>query len=456
MKSYLRLMLFMVLAVMAVASIKVTAGMSLAMVMPIMRSPDGAGGGITDELKKELDEIAEGIDTKLESMVTEAKSREDKSLTAVADNLKTEVEAMVGKYNELQKELTDRVNEIETKANRLDVKSDGPKNWGTILMKALLSDDKLKNFREGITEKAVVDLLVTKGVTKADDMTGANSFESTDVVGEMRVPGIVYDPDRAEHVRDILTQGVTSQNSIGYIKEEAYSDATDVTTEGAEYKQGDFDLKLYTANVRKITNYIILSEEMLEDVEGLTSYILARLPKKIKLKEDQQILFGAGTGVQLNGIATQADAYSDALADSTVTRIDVLADAIRQVRVDEYRANYILLHPTDVSAIRLEKDTTGRYIMPWIFSGATPTVGGVPIMETTAMTADKFLVGDFTMGAQIFDRKQVAIEFSKESEDNFVKGMVTVRGSERLALAVYRPSAFTYGDFTVALAQGSA
>ena len=83
-------------------------------------------------------------------------------------------------------------------------------------------------------------------------------------------------------------------------------------------------------------------------------------------------------------------------------------------------------------------------------------VDGVPVIVSTAITAGTFLVGDFKLGAQIFDRRQLAIEFSNTNEDNFIKGMVTVRGSERIAIAVYRPKAFVYGTFAGALAKGSA
>ncbi|MNW02387.1 Phage capsid family protein [compost metagenome] len=60
---------------------------------------------------------------------------------------------------------------------------------------------------------------------------------------------------------------------------------------------------------------------------------------------------------------------------------------------------------------------------------------------------DKFLAGAFQMGAQVFDRWQARVEVATENEDDFVKNMVTVLAEERLALAVYRPEAFIYGDF---------
>jgi HK97 family phage major capsid protein len=275
--------------------------------------------------------------------------------------------------------------------------------------------------------------------------------------------GIIFGPDRREHVRDLISVGTTSSNSVPYIIEYAYTDSTDVTSEGAEKKQSDFDLKMLSGTVRKITAYLILSEEMLADVEGLMSYISSRLPSKLKLKEDYELLYGNNTGQHLNGIITQATAYSDNLADADISEIDVLVDACRQVRTysgsgaNEYQATAILIHPTDATKIKLTKDDNGNYIHPWIFMpNGQITLDGVPVFVSTAITAGQFLVGDFKLGAQVFDRRQASVEISYENEDNFVKDMVTVRIFERITLCVYRPLAFIYGTFTAALANGSA
>jgi HK97 family phage major capsid protein len=288
-------------------------------------------------------------------------------------------------------------------------------------------------------------------------MTQANSFENTLVVPYDQQTGIIFDPDRAERVRTLISQGTTTSNAVSYVYEYAIDDSTDVTAEGAEYKQSAFDLKLATANVRKITAYILLSEELLDDVEGLMSYISVRLPSKLKVKEDYQLLYGAGTGNELSGITTNATAYVDNLSDEDISRIDVLVDAARQVRDDEYHATAMLIHPTDATQIKLTKDDNGNYIHPWIFMpNGQITLDGIPVVVTTAITAGQFLVGDFKLGAQVFDRKQASLEISYENEDNFIKGMVTVRVSERLTLCVYRAKAFIYGNFATALAQGSA
>jgi HK97 family phage major capsid protein len=79
----------------------------------------------------------------------------------------------------------------------------------------------------------------------------------------------------------------------------------------------------------------------------------------------------------------------------------------------------------------------------------------VPIIANTAVTLGDFLVGDFASGVQLFDRLQANIRFFEQDEDNATKNLVTVVAEERLALPIYRPTAFIYGNFATALAEGS-
>ena len=68
------------------------------------------------------------------------------------------------------------------------------------------------------------------------------------------------------------------------------------------------------------------------------------------------------------------------------------------------------------------------------------------MVQTQAIAQGKFLTGAFNLGAQIFDRWQSRVEIATENEDDFVKNLVTILCEERLALAVYRPESFIYGD----------
>ena len=63
------------------------------------------------------------------------------------------------------------------------------------------------------------------------------------------------------------------------------------------------------------------------------------------------------------------------------------------------------------------------------------------------MDQDSFLVGNFQMAAQIFDRMGVEVLISSEDRSNFIENKLTVRAEQRLALTIKRPAALIYGDF---------
>jgi len=404
-----------------------------------------------EELKKQIEQINEGFDKKLDDAAkkwAESSRTEQKELVAgIKDDFKA--------HQELTKKMQEHMDELDVKMQK-GLEPEKAKHRLTQIANFLKNSDDFKKLQEGNKKVHVFKDLGDIMSYKTDDMTQANSFESTTVVSPDYIPGIFYDPDTAFRVRNLMPVGATTSNAVNVIREEAYSDATAVTAEGSEYKQGDFDLKMYSATVYKITAYLILSEEMMEDVDGLASYIYSRLPSKLAVEENDQLLYGSGSS-EISGLSTNATAYSDNLADSTVTLIDVLADAARQIKDDEYDPTAFLMHPSDVMKyLLLEKDSDGRYIGPWVFTGATPTIAGVPVIQSTAVTAGTFFCGDFRRAAQVFDRRQNTIEISNQNEDNFIKGMLTVRAAERLALAIYRPTAFLYGSIAAATAQGSA
>lgn len=349
--------------------------------------------------------------------------------------------------------MQEQLDGVDTKIQRLPVEKPARKSIVGATADVLeelkkMGDGSLRNFWKRNKNFGEIEL-------KVDDMTQANSFESTAVVQAQHIPGIIYDPDTQDRARNFILPGTTSSNAVEYVQEYAFTDSTDVTDEGQEYKQSDFDLKLASATVRKITAYVIVSEEMLEDVDALQSYINARLPSKLKLKENYQLLYGDGTGINLSGLTTNATAYSDELADSKVTRLDVLVSAAKQVRTSEYRPSFGLIHPTDALHIKLAKNDSGDYIHPYIFMPQPIVLDGIPIYESTMITSGDFLVGS-REAAQLFDRRQMTLEMTNTNEDNFIKGMVTFRISERLTVAVYRPKALIYGTFAAALANGSA
>ena len=63
-----------------------------------------------------------------------------------------------------------------------------------------------------------------------------------------------------------------------------------------------------------------------------------------------------------------------------------------------------------------------------------PRLFGLPVVLTTAMLVDKFLVGNFRAAATIYDRWTARVEVATEHADFFVRNLVAILAEERLAL----------------------
>ena len=256
----------------------------------------------------------------------------------------------------------------------------------------------------------------------------------------------MLDPIRTRlTVRDLLLPGRTSSNAIEYPQETGFDNQADVVAEGAAAKYSDITTELVTANVRTIAHLLKVSKQMLDDAPALASYIDSRMGDGLILAEEKQFLFGDGTGQNLKGLVPQASEFTAEFEPEDMNGIDRLRLALLQAELAEVPADGIVLSLIDWAVLELLKDKQGRYIIGQAANGAIKQLWNRPVVETLAMTRNRFLVGAFKQ-AQIFDRADATITISTENADDFEKGLATVRGEERLALAVYRPEGFVVGD----------
>jgi HK97 family phage major capsid protein len=383
------------------------------------------------DLKKATDEVkafAEKVTTEMKNLgaaTEETKANADKALTAM-------------------NELSARVTEIEQKVARRqgDNQPAQQKTLGQIVVesesvKALLE-------RKNGQARTTIEL--------KDIMTGSGLYGPTNsIANSLIVPtraDLVTVPTRPLFVRDLLTPGTTTSNAIEYPVEtsDPYATAATVVSEGAKKPQSQnvsFDLR--STPVRTIAHYMKASRQIMDDVSMLQSYIDGRLRFGLGFVEEQELLYGDGSGQHLHGIIPQATAYAPAFAPTNPTAIDALRLAALQATLALYPATGYVMHPTDWARIELTKDTQGRYIVGDPQSQMAKRLWTLPVVDTQAMAVGHFLTGAFKLGAQIFDRLTAEVLISTETEDDFIRNMITIRGEERLALACYRPQAFTYG-----------
>jgi len=378
------------------------------------------------------------------------------SLQTVGDQLKAQAEK-ASKNAELHSETRAKVDELltaqgalqanlqaaEQKLAKIEANGAGGDVQHQTFGQQFVNGDEFQAFAARTTPRGRVDMTFSAAITSVTtDTDGA----AGDLVTSTRLPGIIAPTDRRLTVRDLITPGRMDGNTLEYVKETGFTNNAAPVAEGAKKPESSLKFDLVSTTAKVIAHYMKASRQILSDASQLASYIDGRLRYGLAFKEEQELLNGDGTGQNLLGIIPQATAYAAPFAPTDATAIDKIRLAMLQAQLAEFPASGIVLNPIDWARVELEKDTTGRYIIgnPQGVIGAT--LWNLPVVTTQAIAEDKFLTGAFKLGAQVFDRWQARVEVATENEDDFVKNLVTILAEERLALAVYRPQAFIYGD----------
>lgn len=385
-----------------------------------------------ESINASLSKVGDQIKVQAEAFAKNAKQNEE---------VVAKVDGLLSKHGELQANLQatqQALAKLEANGAGGDVKHE------SLGMQFVNSDD-YKAFASKTTPRGRVDLTVQAAITSiTTDTDGA----AGDLVQTTRVPGIVAPPERRMTVRDLITPGRMDGSTLEYVKETGFTNNAGMVAEGAKKPESTMKFDLVNTSAKVIAHFVKASRQILSDASQLASYIDGRLRYGLRFKEEQQILNGDGTGQNLLGIIPQASAFVPPFDPAgTETNIDNIRLAMLQAFLAEYPPTGHVMNPIDWARIELLKDTTGRYIIGNPQGSIGATLWNLPVVETQAIAVDKFLTGAFKLGAQLFDRWQARVEVATENEDDFVKNMVTILAEERLALAVYRPEAFVYGDF---------
>lgn len=396
---------------------------------------------------KELNDTLKGVSADLARVSGELSQKAEMALTeaknagTLSAETKTQVDTLLTQHNEAASKveaITARIEEIEQKGARGGRDDQPVKSLG----EQFTEDENVKAWIGSSPSKGKADLRVqaalTSLTTDADGSVG-------DAINQTRLPGILPLPQRRLTVRDLLSQGRMDGNTLEYVKETGFTNAAAPVAEAAAKPESTLKFDLMSTTAKVIAHWMKASRQVLDDIAQLRSVIDQRLLYGLAYVEETQLLNGDGTGQNLNGIITQATAYAAPFVPDAETAIDTIRLMMLQAALAEYPATGIVLHPTDWARIELTKDSEGRYIIGNPQQLGQPTLWGLPVVPTQAITADKALVGAFKLGAQVFDRWDARVEVGYVNDD-FTKNLVTILAEERLALAVYRPEAFIYAD----------
>jgi HK97 family phage major capsid protein len=392
------------------------------------------------EFKKLVDGVKEAHDKVKE--IAEKALAEAKKTGQATEETKVKADEALTKMGEAKTELDARLTEIEQKMAR---PGGAAPNEMKTLGETFVDNDQVKALMGSSSKRGAVSVgIETKAILSATGTWGSTVSPTNSLVTADR-QGMVALPMRPMTVRQLIAPGQTGSNAIEYVVQTSLTNNAAVVAENTTKPVSDMAFDLRSASVRTIAHTVKASRQILDDAPMLRSFIDSQMRYGLEYAEEAELLYGDNTGQHLNGIVTQATAYSAPFAVTGETAIDRIRLAILQASLALLPPDGTVLHPTDWAKIEMVKDGMGRYLIGDPQGNIQPRLWSLPVAPSMAMTAGTFLTGAFKTAAQIFDRMAIEVLLSTEDQDNFVKNMITIRAEERMVLAVYRPTAFITG-----------
>jgi HK97 family phage major capsid protein len=283
-------------------------------------------------------------------------------------------------------------------------------------------------------------------VTGASD-TSAGAFVLNDRTDIVEMLG-----RRPLTVRNAISVRQTTSDLIEYVRQTSrvnaaatVAEATAVSGTSGTKPEGGFALQVVQTAVTTMAEWIPATRRALSDASQLRGLIDQELLDDLAQLEEDQIVSGDGTGSNLTGILNtsgiQAQAYDTDLFTTTRKARTLVRTVGRSV------PTAYMLNPADWQTIDLSQDANLRYYGAGPFAMSTPTLWGLPVIESEAIPAGVGLVGDFRK-CVLWDREQASILVSDSHADFFVRNMIAVLAEDRMAFGVTRPSAIVQIDLT--------
>lgn len=393
---------------------------------------------------KELKALWEKQDAELKEVLKKAEE-ETKSLGKMSTETKEAVE-------KLAKQADDSMKRLLAIEQKLDAKGEGGRETPKTIGELFIESKGYEALKSGAGNSGKINVGSVFGVNTKTNVVNATG-QNQPLVADQRVPGIISPGLRRLTIRDLIPSLPTQSNLIQYVKETGFTNAAAMqTSEGAAKAESALTFALSNAAVQTLAHWIPASTQILDDAPALQGYIETRLRYGLKLVEEDQLLNGTGSGVNLSGlIANSTTMNTGFAATGSDTFIDTLLHAKTQVEMNYFAPTGYILNPRDWETIQLIKTTgtssSGQYIFADPHSVQPASIWGLPVVSTQSMAQGQFLCGAFDIAATIWDRMNATVDISREHSDFFTRNLVAIRVEERLALTVYNQLALVYGGF---------
>lgn len=349
--------------------------------------------GIEDEVNEKLKELTEGLIEKDAFDAFFAEKKNDLLADLNAKNLKVGEGDNAKTVDEMFRDMGTTITTLKKSIDEgqpkiVSIKSLIEKGAKEVLGKDFDGDFKealetIKERKTGFIQIRIKDAatMTIGGSTSSSPTSITNPYKpliDTDSPVEIR--------QAREFVFDLVDLGSTDRPVLIWTEEIGGEGDIELVTEGNLKPLNDFDFQDYVSKYKKIAGYISLTDELMTDLPQLTSAIKRLFKKKVLRKYHDQVL------ADMIAVATT---YVSTGLDDTITNPDryaAIGAGTVQMNDSEAFPDTIVMNQVDIWAMRLQKDTTGQYVIPPMTTADGNTIAGYRVRVSSKITAGKFLL----------------------------------------------------------------
>ena len=358
-----------------------------------------------DELKMELEKSnSETIKKEIETLREEVKQDNKEQMSALVKTIETQGIALTKLMNERgavpsQKSIEDHLYAVKDK-----------------LLKAL---------EETVTIK-----------------TDVTTSSLTDSAYALDVPGVGQIATLKTKLWQLFGKGSIGDGQgdvVRYVDQLAVTRNAAFVSEAGQKPESAITWVVKTCPLETIADTIPVTKQALSNIPFIASEIRNFLLKNLALHIDSQLWNGDGTPPNITGVYTYADEYVAAASGITDANVYDLISKMRTniMATSDYEPDFILMNPNDVTNyLQLKKDGNNNYMLPPFVEmrNGKMFVHGMEIIQSSNVTADTMLVGDFSY-AIAYTHGGISIDIGM-IDKQFIENMVTLRAEQVLGLVV--------------------
>jgi HK97 family phage major capsid protein len=278
-------------------------------------------------------------------------------------------------------------------------------------------------------------------------VTGLSSTSAGAFIINERKPivdmGTFYRPLK---IRDIITIGRTSSDTVEYVREGTHTnaaapvaEATATSGSSGEKPESSAAFSVVTETVKTIATWIPATRRAVADAGQLRTMLERLLRYFLDEEVEDQIIAGSGVGENFTGILNVSGTTAQAFDTDLLTTYRKARTKV--ALTGRATPTAYVIHPNDWEDLDLLTDNEERYYFGGPVGAGTPRLWGVPVIESEAMTEGTAMVAQWDL-LVMWDRMQTQILMSDSHSDFFIRNLIALLAELRGALGCLRPAAF--------------